>query len=365
MTVYRPEAEYLPPTACLRCQTAVTPLPLRLPGCGALARVQNNQPWQNPVHGAATEKDMSILVGTASWTDKTLIECGEFYPQGCSSAEARLRYYSSIFPIVEVDSSYYAMPSANNSALWVERTPAGFIFDVKAFRLFTGHQTEPKFFPKDLQAELPRTGKKNLYYKDVPAPVIEELWARFFAALQPLHAAGKLGSVLFQFPHWVTAVPKAREHVEHCAERMHPFLTAFEFRHASWLNEQNRAATLAMESERGIVHVIVDAPEGVANRAHAVWETTSPELAIVRLHGRNPETWSGAESAAERFQYEYSNKELADIAALVQTVATRVARTHVLFNNCFRNIAQRNANTMMSILAGGVQAGSPREYGTD
>lgn len=244
---------------------------------------------------------MAILVGTASWTDKTLIESGAFYPPGCNTPEARLRYYASVFPVVEVDSSYYAMPSATNSALWVERTPEGFVFDLKAFRLFTGHQTEPKFFPKDLQKELPDTGKKNLYYKDVPPPIVEELWSRFFEALRPLHDAGKLGAVLFQFPHWVTAVPKSIAHVEHCAERMHPLLTAFEFRHESWFNDKNRESTLAMERERGIVHVIVDAPEGVTKRAHTVWEVTSPELAIVRLHGRNVSTWSGAESAAERF----------------------------------------------------------------
>jgi len=293
---------------------------------------------------------MSILVGTASWTDKTLIESGAFYPPGCNSAEARLRYYASVFPLVEVDSSYYAMPSATNSALWVERTPPGFVFDVKAFRLFTGHQTEPRFFPKDLQADLPSTGKKNLYYKDIPLVVLDELWARFFEALQPLHAAGKLGSVLFQFPHWITAAPKAREHVEHCAERMHPFLTAFEFRNESWLGEKHRDSTLAMERERGIVHVIVDAPEGVTKRAHTVWETTSPELAIVRLHGRNASTWSGAESAAERFNYEYSDQELRDLAPPIAKIARRAERTHVLFNNCYRDVAQRNASTMTRLL---------------
>ncbi|WEY37755.1 DUF72 domain-containing protein [Paraburkholderia sp. SUR17] len=291
---------------------------------------------------------MSILVGTASWTDKTLIESGAFYPPGCNRAEARLRYYSSVFPLVEVDSSYYAMPSAANSALWAERTPAGFVFDVKAFRLFTGHQTEPKFFPKDLQPELPDTGKKNLYYKDVPAPIIDEMWARFFAALQPLRAAGKLGSVLFQFPRWVTAAPKALAHVEHCAERMHPFLTAFEFRHESWFNEEHRESTLAMERERGIVHVIVDAPEGVTGRAHTVWEVTSPELAIVRLHGRNVETWSGAESAAERFNYEYSDDELRELVPPIEAIGKRARRTHVIFNNCWRDVAQRNAVTFMS-----------------
>lgn len=294
---------------------------------------------------------MLILVGTASWTDKTLIESSAFYPPGCNSAEARLRYYASVFPIVEVDSSYYAMPSASNSALWVERTPLGFVFDMKAFRLFTGHQTERKFFPKDLQPELPATDQKNLYYKDIAPPVIEELWARFFAALQPLHAAGKLGSVLFQFPHWVTVAPKARAHVEHCAERMHPFLTAFEFRHESWFGEKHRESTLAMERERGIVHVIVDAPEGVAKRAHTIWETTSPELAIVRLHGRNASTWSGAESAAERFNYEYSDEELRELAPQIKAIRKRVARTHVLFNNCYRDVAQRNALTMTEALA--------------
>ncbi|MBB5462850.1 DUF72 domain-containing protein [Paraburkholderia sp. Cpub6] len=292
---------------------------------------------------------MSILVGTASWTDKTLIESGAFYPPGCTSAEARLRYYAGVFPIVEVDSSYYAMPSASNSVLWVERTPPTFVFDMKAFRLFTGHQTEPKFFPKDLQAELPKTDKKNLYYKDLPPAVLDELWARFFEALQPLHVAGKLGSVLFQFPHWVTAAPKALEHVEHCAERMHPFLTAFEFRHESWFNEKHRESTLAMERERGIAHVIVDAPEGVAKRSHTVWETTSPELAIVRLHGRNASTWSGAESAAERFNYEYSDDELRELAPPIEAIAKRVARTHVLFNNCYRDVAQRNAGTIMRL----------------
>lgn len=294
---------------------------------------------------------MSILVGTASWTDKTLIESGAFYPKGCTSAEARLRFYASVFPLVEVDSSYYAMPSPSNSVLWVERTPPNFVFDMKAFRLFTGHQTEPKFFPKDLLAELPKTDKKNLYYNDVPDPVIDELWARFFEALRPLHEAGKLGSVLFQFPHWVTPAPKSMAHVEHCAERMHPFLTAFEFRHESWLNDKHRDSTLAMERERGIVHVIVDAPEGVKNRAHSVWETTSSELAIVRLHGRNIETWGGASSAAERFNYEYSDEELRELVDPIKAISSRAARTHVVFNNCYRDVAQRNALSIRAMLS--------------
>lgn len=294
---------------------------------------------------------MQILVGTASWTDKTLIESGAFYPPGCRTAEARLRYYAGLFPVVEVDSSYYGIPTATNSALWAERTPPKFVFDVKAFRLFTGHQTDPQCLPKDIQAALPKSDKKNLYYKDVPAPIVDELWARFFAALQPLKAAGKLGSILFQFPHWITAAPKSIAHVEHCAQRMQPFLTAFEFRHESWFDDKHRESTLRMERELGVVHVIVDAPEGVGNRAHTIWEVTSPELAIVRLHGRNAQSWSGASSAAERFNYEYDRDELSQLAPAIKDISTRAARTHVLFNNCYRDVAQRNALSMIEILS--------------
>lgn len=146
----------------------------------------------------ATSSSASILVGTASWTDKTLIACGRFYPKEARTAEGRLRYYASQFPIVEVDSSYYALPAAATSQLWVERTPHGFVMNVKAFRLFTGHQTAPAVLPKDFQQAVPREG--NLFYKDTPTELRDELWRRFHEALAPLRHAGRLGLVHFQFP---------------------------------------------------------------------------------------------------------------------------------------------------------------------
>ena len=102
----------------------------------------------------AEEAAARIRVGTASWTDKTLIACGRFYPRGASTAEGRLRYYASQFRIVEVDSSYYAMPTPQTAQAWAERTPEGFVMNVKAFRLFTGHQTEPKVLHGDLRDAL-------------------------------------------------------------------------------------------------------------------------------------------------------------------------------------------------------------------
>jgi uncharacterized protein YecE (DUF72 family) len=156
---------------------------------------------------------MTILVGTTSWTEPTLIQSGRFYPSHVRAAEEQLRYYASQFPIVEVDSSYYALPSVRNSQLWVERTPEGFVFDVKAFRLLTGHQTPPDPFPKDLRDRLGPVDKKNLYYRDLPEDIRGDIWERFRTALDPLREAGKLGVVAFQFAAWVVYTRKSLEHL--------------------------------------------------------------------------------------------------------------------------------------------------------
>lgn len=137
----------------------------------------------------------TILIGTTSWTDKTLVDSGLFYPGTAKTAEARLRYYASRFPIVEVDSSYYGMPSEYNSRLWVARTPEAFVFDIKAFRLFTGHQTSPAALPADIRKALGTIDNKNIYYRDVPEDAREELWRRFRLSLDPLQRPGKLGGI--------------------------------------------------------------------------------------------------------------------------------------------------------------------------
>jgi uncharacterized protein YecE (DUF72 family) len=276
-----------------------------------------------------------------------------------------LRFYASQFELVEVDSSYYAMPGGSNATLWAERTPPGFTFDVKAFRLFTGHQTPRESFPKDMQAALPETGKAHLYYRDVPPDILDELWRRYFEALEPLRAASKLGAILFQFAPWLTTAPADVAHVEHCAARAHGYLTAFEFRNRTWLDERNRDSTLAMERKHGVVHVVMDAPEGVSNRPHTVWETTSPALAIVRLHGRNAQTWNikGATAASDRFNYDYPDAELGELAALIVELARRVALTHVVFNNNYEDQGQRNARKLIAIFAG-MAAGDIATRGT-
>ncbi|MFM0307742.1 DUF72 domain-containing protein [Paraburkholderia sp. RL17-383-BIF-A] len=295
---------------------------------------------------------MDILCGTAGWTDKSLIACKRFYPRGCNTAEARLRYYASQFPLVEVDSSFYGMPSASNSQLWSERTPDGFTFNFKAFRLLTGHQTPREALSTDIAAAIPDRGKKNLYYRDVPADVLDELWKRYRDALDPLRKTGRLGVVLFQFAPWLTSAQEGFAHVEECASRMTGYLMAVEFRNSAWLDERHRASTFDMLKTHDLIHVIMDAPSGVKNRAQTVWEVTNPALALVRLHGRNATTWSatGAVSASVRFDYDYGNDELTELAGPIRNIASRVARTHLIFNNCFEDQGQRNARTLMDIL---------------
>ncbi|MBU2288569.1 MAG: DUF72 domain-containing protein [Gammaproteobacteria bacterium] len=293
---------------------------------------------------------MAILVGTASWTDKTLLDCGRFYPKEAKTPEARLRYYASVFPLVEVDSSYYAIPTPTNAHNWAARTPEQFVFNIKAFRLFTGHQTDPKVLHKDIKETL--GSSRTLYYASTPPDVRAELWRRFIDAIAPLKLAGKLGLVHFQFPPWLTCTREGRAHVAHCVEQMAGHTLSIEFRHQSWLDEAHRAATIALLRELRVVHTVVDGPQGFANSVPLLAETTHPDYALVRLHGRNTETYNarGASSAAERFDYDYPDAELREIMVEVLRLAYKVRNTHLIFNNCDEDKGQRNGVSMMNML---------------
>jgi len=293
-----------------------------------------------------------ILVGTASWADKNLIDSGLFYPAHVKTPSDRLGFYAGQFPLVEVDSSYYALLSERNAALWVERTPPGFLFDVKSFRLFTQHQTPPNVLPADIRAALGPVGKKNVYYRDLPEELRGELWLRFRSALKPLKEASKLGVVLFQFPPWFVYRRSNFEHIAVCAQLMEGFRIAVEFRHRSWFEDKHCEETLEFERSRGLTHVVVDEPQGFANSIPSIWEITSSEIAVVRLHGRNREAWNqkGFESSTDRFNYLYSADELRDLADSIQKLGARTRETHVLFNNNFGNFAQRNAADLQHLL---------------
>ena len=295
----------------------------------------------------------TILVGTASWTDKTLIASGRFYPPKCNSPEDRLRYYASQFPFVEVDSSYYAMPAPQVAQLWAERTPPSFKFNIKAFRLFTGHQTSPAAFPKDVAATLGSRARKNVYYRDLPRELTDEMWRRYREGIEPLMRAGKLIAVHFQFAPWMAYHPENLAHIEECQRQLEGYRLAVEFRNRTWFEGKHAAATLDFERHRGLVNVVVDAPADLPNTIPSVWEVTHPNLAIVRLHGRNHSTWNlkGLSSSAERFNYDYTTEELADVAAMTRELARQAEITQVIFNNNYEDQGQRNGREMIKLLA--------------
>lgn len=294
----------------------------------------------------------NILVGTASWTDKSLVGCGRFYPPACKTAEARLRFYASQFPMVEVDSSYYGMPTPQNAQLWAERTPQDFVFNVKAFRLFTGHQTPPETLHRDIQQALGADVPRTLYYADLPPEIRDELWRRFIEALAPLQHAGKLGAVHFQFAPWMLRNRASMAHVEHCVQKMEGHLLAAEFRHATWFDGEHLEKTLDWERSLGLVHTVVDSPQGFANCVPCVWEVTNPKLAILRLHGRNKETWNrkGLAASSARFDYWYSQDELAAMLPEIRHMATLADHVHVIFNTNNEDQGQVGARMMRELL---------------
>ncbi len=268
--------------------------------------------------------------------------------------EDRLRYYASQFPIVEVDATYYFPPTERNAALWSERTPADFTFHVKAYSLLTGHPTRPKSLYEDLRDAVPEEhrDKRFLYASHLPAEVMDEVWRRFRESLMPLHSAGKLGVVHFQYPEWFLPGRESRALIEACAERLPDYRVAVEFRNAAWMDERNQASTLGFLREHRIPYTSVDMPQGFRSSLPALAAATAPDVAYVRFHGRNVEQWKAKhDTATPRFAYEYSEEELAGWVPKIRDLATQAHEVHVLMNNCYRDYAVVNARQLSSLLA--------------
>jgi uncharacterized protein YecE (DUF72 family) len=255
--------------------------------------------------------------------------------------------------LVEVDSSYYFPPSEKNSVLWIERTPPHFTFNIKAYSLLTNHPTRPDSLYADVRASLPEGAldKRFIYRDKLPEETVEEVWQRFHDALMPLHSAGKLGAVLFQFPQWFTISRKNKAYIEECAGRLQDFRVAVEFRHASWMREEDVQETLDFLESLDLPYVCVDMPQGFDSSLPPIVAATASDLAMVRFHGRNTSAWNvKSETASERFKYDYPEGELREWVPKIESLAEQVRETHVLMNNCYRDFAVRNARELGSML---------------
>jgi uncharacterized protein YecE (DUF72 family) len=277
---------------------------------------------------------------------------GVFYPKGANTAEERLRYYADQFPVVEVDATYYVLPSKRTAESWVERTPKDFVFDVKAHALMTGQPTEVARLPKAIKEELGTelTDKKRIYRKDLPKELLDAVYGQFRDAIAPLVEAGKLGAVFVQFPKWVFPSNEARDLILETRRRLEVPI-AVEFRHGSWFNEKNAERTIRFLEDNKIPYVAVDEPQGFKSSVPPVVVPTSHELAVFRFHGRNKENWEKKGiQPSERFRYLYDEDELADWTPKIAAVAEKTIETHVIFNNCYSNYATTNAREAARLL---------------
>jgi uncharacterized protein YecE (DUF72 family) len=294
-----------------------------------------------------------VRIGTCGWTDPTLIKAGTFYPPGTNTAEERLRFYASQFPLVEVDSTYYALPRQEQAGLWVERTPQEFTFNVKAYGLLTQHPTQAKALPKDLrEAILPEhEGKQRIYPNHLPPEAMDEVWHRFHEALLPLDSAGKLGAVLLQFPEWFIPNMDNRAFLEGVRGKLPGYQLAVEFRNKMWMESERDQRTLGFLRDQGLAYVNLDMPQGYKSSLPATAEVTDPKLAMVRFHGRDPKAWV-KKTVQERFRYRYKPEELQEWVPRIERLTDNAERVQALMNNCYSDDAVVGARQLTALLNG-------------
>ena len=276
----------------------------------------------------------TVRIGICSWADEGLLKA--WYPRGVSTAERRLQYYAERFDVVEVDSPYYALPDPAVTERWARRTPDDFTFHVKASAAMTWHDGEPT----------------------------DEAFREFRTALEPLELSGKLRGVLLQYHPRFTKSPEAKSELASARERLAPLVPLVEFRHRSWTEEAERADTLAFLESAGLAFVSLDSPRTRASNVSPTISAVTHRVAYVRFHGRNAQTWNirGAKSAAERFDWLYSEEELAEWVEPFTRLADDAEEVYAMFNNNRDDFAPRSAQVLRGLLD---EAGVPATGGIE
>ena len=295
-----------------------------------------------------------ISFGVAGWTDPTLLAPGVFYPTNCSTPEARLRYYATKYSMVEVDATYYSLPSRSTAAAWAARTPDGFTFDIKAHALMTGHPTDVRRLPDWVRRALPKRSAESprIYSSDVPAEILDEVWSRFRAALDPIRSAGKLGAIMLQFPRWFEPARESANALRRAKQLLGDDLATVEFRNRAWMEGRIGERTIALLKDLELSYVIVDAPPGTESSMPPTVAVTDPRLAVFRFHGRRVATWEAKnDPVTERYRYLYDRAELRAWLPSILETAFNVARVHMTFNNNHANYATTNAAEMAELVA--------------
>ncbi len=288
-----------------------------------------------------------IVVGTSSWADQGFVK--HWYPKGLAARD-RLAWYAERFEAVELNSSFYAIPSRDNVERWAEITPGGFSFDVKLHRLLSRHATKPDALPPDMRGDVELNQRGNV----IATPEAQrELTQRIVSAVEPLADAGKLGAFLLQLTPGFDPRKYEISELDPIVEALGERTLAVEFRHIGWMEGEQEERTLAELAERGAAYVCVDAPrERHVPIMPSVDAVTTKRLAYLRCHGRDADRYMRGRSVAERFDYDYSTSELGEIGERAQELAEEVDQVHVMFNNNARDLAPKAAYRMRKDVLG-------------
>jgi uncharacterized protein YecE (DUF72 family) len=275
----------------------------------------------------------TVRIGVCSFADEGLLK--HWYPRGVSTPKARLAYYSERFDTVEVDSPFYHLPDPAVTGRWAQRTPPEFLFHVKAHGSMTGHEEADR----------------------------ERAFAEFRTALEPLELSGKLRGILLQYHPRVVKSQEAKEELSLVRARLDPLVPLVEFRHRSWLEEDERADTLSFLEENGLAYVSVDAPPTRASNVLPPVAAATHRLAYVRFHGRNVKTWNiKAEKSSERFNWMYEAEELAEWVGKLGRLSEESDEVYAMFNNNRDDFAPRSAVLLRGLLD---EAGIPAVGGIE
>jgi len=290
----------------------------------------------------------TIRLGTCSFADEALVKA--WYPRGTSTGEKRLRYYAEQFDTVEIDSSFYQLPSPETTANWAARVPEGFVFHVKAFAPMTRHGVRHEALPENVR-ELVEPDDRGRVER-MPREVRALLFDAFREAIEPLRAAGKLGGLLFQMAPYVVYRDRWLEYLEWVREQLPDDDLLVEFRHHSWFDEEHRADTLSFLEQHGLAYVSVDSPRTRASNVMPRIAVATHPVAYVRFHGRNWKTWNirNAKTSAERFDYMYTEEDLAEWVEPLASLAERSDEVYALMNNNRADYAPRSATILRGLL---------------
>jgi uncharacterized protein YecE (DUF72 family) len=269
-----------------------------------------------------------IRIGTSSWADPEFVR--DWYPPKLPAA-ARLGWYAEHFDYVEVNSTFYAIPSRKVVERWDSETPAGFLFDVKLPGLLSRHATKLMSLPPDIRPFARSSSGGNLLVTPELERVVVE---RILEEIEPLSGADKLGVFLLQLSPSFSPRKHKLDELDRLTSLFRDWRLAIELRNRNWLIDAHRDATLQFFKDRKLALVLVDAPQSEHFTVmQSENQLTNLKLAYLRLHGRNARAYISGRSVAERFNYDYSDEEIAEVAGRVRGLAENTEEVHVAFNN--------------------------------